>query len=139
MWQIEEIQLLVNERKRRNAEFHQTFKKNAFWQSVANRVNDRFNTSYTSKHCKDKFSQLVKEFNQMRKYRAGDAGSSSLLGRLFFEEFKTFFWKRPKRELNSSRNRRQQQLVFPGPQPQPQSGPSSPSTNTSGYKSLHLT
>ncbi|CAG8804588.1 10434_t:CDS:2, partial [Racocetra persica] len=39
------------------------FKKNQFWESVTNRLNNCFNSSYTNKQYKDKFAQLVKEYN----------------------------------------------------------------------------
>ncbi|RIB07974.1 hypothetical protein C2G38_2212885 [Gigaspora rosea] len=97
MWEIEEIRFLIAERKSRNIEYHQMLKKNQFWLSVAECLNRRFNTFYTSNQCKGKFQQLVKEYNLMRLYRAGNEDQSTLLGQLFFKEFHSLFWLRPRK------------------------------------------
>ncbi|CAG8565288.1 14962_t:CDS:2, partial [Dentiscutata heterogama] len=127
MWEIDEIRFLVAERKCRNSEYHQTFKKLRFWLSISECLNPRFNTSYTSSQCKAKFNQLIKEYNvyNYRLYCTGNGGQSTLLERLFYEEFQSLFWLRPsdrndyEHELNTSRNRRQRQLYYSKSHSQP--------------------
>ncbi|CAG8834872.1 16377_t:CDS:2, partial [Racocetra persica] len=50
---------------------------------------------------------------------SGEGGKSAFYGRLFYEEFKTYFWVRPddkhdlEKNLNLSRSRLKQQLIPP--------------------------
>ncbi|CAG8731475.1 15403_t:CDS:2 [Cetraspora pellucida] len=120
MWEDAHVRLLVDERKNRNDEFHLIRKKKApFWNSVAEKINNKFNTTYTGKQCTEKFSQLVREFNLMVLYRSEDGGKSTHYGQIYFDEFRTHFWLRSsdqynyEHNLNKSKHYLKQQLIPP--------------------------
>ncbi|CAH1765722.1 4756_t:CDS:2, partial [Entrophospora sp. SA101] len=53
------------ELKIRNAEYHYIVggSRVDFWNSIANKINERFRTTYTGHQCKDKFRNLVNNHN----------------------------------------------------------------------------
>ena len=54
------INLLINQRKHRNVEFHRIIGiKDEFWVSVARRINRSADTSFTGTQCKKKFQNMV--------------------------------------------------------------------------------
>ena len=63
MWNEYETNLLINERKERNNEYWSTpgVDKTPFWNSVAAKINIKFQSLYTGKQCKEKFQNLVRE------------------------------------------------------------------------------
>ncbi|CAG8770774.1 12157_t:CDS:2, partial [Dentiscutata heterogama] len=65
MWDTTHVQFLINERKRRNHEYHSMRKKQPFWDNVAAKLNRQFNTVYTGKQCYNKFLQLIRDFNKV--------------------------------------------------------------------------
>lgn len=61
-WNDHETDLLIRERRERNEEYWSIAgnDKTAFWDSVAAKINLEFSSTYTSKQCKDKFQNLVR-------------------------------------------------------------------------------
>ena len=65
-WSDAQLCLLINERKQRNSEYHATpnKKKRAFWDDVANKLNEQENTNYfLGGNCHKKFLNPTKAFN----------------------------------------------------------------------------
>ena len=65
-WPDAQLRLLINECKQRNAEYHAipNKKKRAFWDDVANKLNEQENTNYfLGEDCHKKFLNLTKTFN----------------------------------------------------------------------------
>ncbi|CAG8718303.1 627_t:CDS:2 [Ambispora leptoticha] len=116
-WTDTQIRILIDERRNRNEEYH-NFGRNriGFWNSIATRINQEHNTSFNGHQCKEKFSNLVRDYNSMCDYMAGNRRARrSRTGAQYFNEFRTHFWERPKddfdriRNINSS-NRRQRRI-----------------------------
>ena len=63
IWSDPETDLLVAKR-RRNDKYHTRFRgnKTEFWQSVAQRIHRRYNTTYTARQCKQKWRNLVRDY-----------------------------------------------------------------------------
>lgn len=63
-WNDHQTLILISERKTRNEEYWSLpgNDKTSFWQSIASKINLEFRSSFTSKQCKDKFQNLVREF-----------------------------------------------------------------------------
>ncbi|CAG8606645.1 11765_t:CDS:2, partial [Scutellospora calospora] len=53
-------------------------------------INRQFNTTFTGNQCNDRFQRLL-----MMKYRNNKGGKSIFYRRLYFDEFRTFFWLQP--------------------------------------------
>jgi hypothetical protein len=71
LWTDPQIQLLLQERRRRNFEYHYLYpgrSRVAFWQQIANTVNATFNTNYTDVQCVNKFNSLVSEYHVSKIY-----------------------------------------------------------------------
>ncbi len=65
-WSDTQLRLLINEHKQRNFKYHATSnkKKRAFWNDVANKLNEQENTNYfLGEDCHKKFLNLTKAFN----------------------------------------------------------------------------
>jgi hypothetical protein len=64
IWGDPEMDFLVTERRRRNIEYHDRFRGNKleFWQSVARRINRRYNRTYTARQCEQKWRNLVRDY-----------------------------------------------------------------------------
>src|SRR5271154_3578829 len=59
-WNENTINLLINQRKHRNVEFHRLIgRKTKFWESVARRINRIAGTTFTGMQCKRKFQNMV--------------------------------------------------------------------------------
>ncbi|CAG8663214.1 3123_t:CDS:2 [Paraglomus brasilianum] len=111
------MRILIDERRNRNEEYH-NFGRNriGFWDSIATRINQEHNTSFNGHQCKEKFMNLVRDYNLMCDYMAGNRRARrSRTGAQYFNEFRTHFWERPEddfdriRNINSS-NRRQRRI-----------------------------
>ena len=63
-WTDAQIRTLIDERKTRNDEFY-NFGKNRkiFWNSIADKINQENGTSFNGHQCKEKFSNLVQDYN----------------------------------------------------------------------------
>lgn len=63
LWTDEETEYLINQRMYRNDEFWGLSKANQkdFWQSIANKINECFGTTYSHVQVKIKWKNLVKE------------------------------------------------------------------------------
>src|SRR5436305_543 len=60
-WNEQQIRLLINQRKHRNDEYHQTVGRSRvpFWNSVARRINRSVGSNFTGEQCRRKFDNLV--------------------------------------------------------------------------------
>jgi hypothetical protein len=65
IWDDNEIDLLVDERRKRNVEYHVRYRGNkmGFWRRVAQQINRRFGTAYSTHQCKLKWKNLVRDYN----------------------------------------------------------------------------
>ncbi|RIB24561.1 hypothetical protein C2G38_2241972 [Gigaspora rosea] len=108
-WTDSQIHILIDERRNKNDEYH-NFGKNRirFWDSIATRINQEHNTSFNGYQCKEKFMNLVRDYNismLMCDYMAGNRRARrSRTGAQYFNEFCTHFWERPGNEFNRIRN-----------------------------------
>lgn len=64
IWGDAETDLLVSERRRRNHEYHYTYRgnKTPFWESVARRIRRRFNLTFSARQCEQKFENLKRDY-----------------------------------------------------------------------------
>lgn len=64
-WNEQQIRLLINQRKNRNIEYHQTPGRSrvAFWDSVARRINRSAGSNFMGIQCRRKFENLVSSYN----------------------------------------------------------------------------
>lgn len=62
-WSEDEIRALINERRRRNEDYHRMFgrSKIPFWNEVAEKVKEDTGTDFTGIQCKEKFKSLVRD------------------------------------------------------------------------------
>ncbi|CAG8650770.1 14915_t:CDS:2, partial [Acaulospora morrowiae] len=65
MWTNDYLRSLIDERKTRNVEYYDivSISREDFWNSIANKINGQFNTTYSRYQCKGKFQSLVKDYN----------------------------------------------------------------------------
>jgi len=70
-WNDPQTILLISERKSRNEEYWSLpgNDKTAFWTSVAAKINMEFRSAFTTKQCKEKFQNLVREHRVRENYR----------------------------------------------------------------------
>lgn len=64
-WSEEEIRALIDERRRRNADFYLMFgrSKVQFWNEVVDKIEEDTGTRFTGSQCSDKFKNLVRDCN----------------------------------------------------------------------------
>ena len=64
LWGDAETDLLVSERRRRNREFHYTYRgnKTPFWESVARRIRRRYHVGFSARQCEQKFRNLQRDY-----------------------------------------------------------------------------
>ena len=64
IWEDAETDYLVKERRRRNHKYHYVFHENKleFWRSVARRINRHYNGDYSSRQCKQKWRNPVRDY-----------------------------------------------------------------------------
>jgi hypothetical protein len=69
LWRIPETDYLVDERRRRNEQFHsiEGTSRVEFWESVARRINRRFYTNYTYRQCEQRWRNLVNNYRVSKK------------------------------------------------------------------------
>ena len=62
-WSEVEIRALIDERKRKNANYHRMFgrSKVTFWDKVAEKVKEDTGTVFTRIQCSEKFRNLVRD------------------------------------------------------------------------------
>ncbi|KAF0473304.1 hypothetical protein F8M41_024897 [Gigaspora margarita] len=122
-WTDSQIRILIDERRNRNDEYH-NFGRNRirFWDSIATRINQEHNTSFNGYQCKEKFMNLVRDYNLMCDYMAGNRRARrSRTGAQYFDKFCTHFWERSEdefdriRNINSSNHSRRSQRYLPYP------------------------
>ena len=65
IWDDAEMDLLVSERRRRNHEFHYSYRGNKieFWESVARRIHRRLNVTFSARQCEQKWRNLLRDYN----------------------------------------------------------------------------
>ncbi|GET00485.1 hypothetical protein GLOIN_2v1488640 [Rhizophagus clarus] len=63
LWDKAETDLLVEERRKRNHEYHYVHRgnKGRFWESVSRRIHRRLCRRYSARQCEIKFRNLIKE------------------------------------------------------------------------------
>ena len=63
-WTDTQIRILIDERRNRNEEYH-NFGRNriGFWDSITTIINQEHNTSFNGHQCKEKFMNLVRDYN----------------------------------------------------------------------------
>ena len=64
IWGEAETDFLVDERKRRNYEYHYVFRRSKaeFWESVSRKIQRNFSSDFTARQCEGKFRNLIKEY-----------------------------------------------------------------------------
>lgn len=64
VWNDHEVRILINERRNRNEEYWTGAGRDrtSFWNSIAEKINIEFQTSYSGKNCRDKFQNLVRDY-----------------------------------------------------------------------------
>jgi hypothetical protein len=69
IWGEAETDLLISERKRRNYEYHYTFRRNKteFWESVGRRIYRKYGKRYTARQCDMKWKNLVRDYGVSNK------------------------------------------------------------------------
>ncbi|RIA79709.1 hypothetical protein C1645_840095 [Glomus cerebriforme] len=104
-WTDPEIRTLIDERRTRNDEFHNLVRnRERFWGSIASKINQKNGSSFNGHQCKEKFSNLVRDYNAMCNFMSGKSKARSQTGARYFDEFRTHFWERPKDEFDRVRN-----------------------------------
>ncbi|CAG8468979.1 7837_t:CDS:2 [Acaulospora morrowiae] len=94
-WTDAQIRMLIDERRNRNDEYHNLGSNRiGFWNSIATRINQVHRTSFNGYQCKEKFMNLVRDYNSTKKAN----------GAQYFDEFHTHFWERPKDDFDRLRN-----------------------------------
>ncbi|CAG8804743.1 25733_t:CDS:2, partial [Gigaspora rosea] len=133
-WTDSQIRILIDEHRNRNNEYHD-FGRNRirFWDSIVTRINQKHNTSFNGYQCKEKFINLVRDYNLMCDYMAGNRRARrSQTGAQYFDEFRTHFWERPEdefdriRNINSSNRRRNRDVGNTTPVPSIEERPPPP-------------
>nr|CAG8674466.1 5114_t:CDS:2 [Entrophospora candida] len=101
-WSNAQIRILINERRNRNVEFHNLGRNRInFWESIAIKINEEHNTYFNGYQCKKKFDNLVRDYNLMCKFLAGNArGRRTRNGMLYYDEFQSRFWERSEDEFD---------------------------------------
>ena len=70
-WNQPEVRQLIDERKSRNRKYHSLKNgrpKHAFWDNLAQNINNRHNTTYTGEQCHNKFLNLTRAYGVSIKY-----------------------------------------------------------------------
>ncbi|RHZ48565.1 hypothetical protein Glove_546g14 [Diversispora epigaea] len=94
-WSNAQICTLIDERRNRNIEYYNFGRnRNEFWNSITNRINQEYNTSFNGHHCKEQFSNLVRNYNV-----AVEHGEIIRVHNIL-----TYFWERPEDEFDRIRN-----------------------------------
>lgn len=63
-WSDAQTRILIDERRNRNEEYHDLGRnRNIFWESIATRINEGQGTNFQGHHCKEKFRNLVRDYN----------------------------------------------------------------------------
>lgn len=64
VWGEAETDYLVEERRRRNHEYHNVYRRSKveFWESVSRKIRRRYGSRFTARQCEGKFRNLIKEY-----------------------------------------------------------------------------
>ena len=64
IWGDAETDFLVEERRRRNHEYHYVYRRSKaeFWESVSRKIQRRYGSRFTGRQCEGKFRNLIKEY-----------------------------------------------------------------------------
>ncbi|CAB4413398.1 unnamed protein product [Rhizophagus irregularis] len=121
-WTDPLIRTLIDERRTRNDEFHDLGRnRERFWGTIASKINQENGTSFSGHQCKEKFSNLVRDYNTMCDFMSGKSKARSRTGARYFDEFRTHFWKRAEDEfdrvcgINTFNKRRNSGNITPAP------------------------
>ncbi|CAG8580535.1 1858_t:CDS:2 [Funneliformis mosseae] len=100
-WTDPEIRTLIDERRTRNDEFHNLRRnRERFWGSIASKINQENGSLFNGHQCKEKFSNLVRNYNAMCNFISDKSKTRSQTGARYFDEFRTHFWERPEDEFD---------------------------------------
>ncbi|CAB4495845.1 unnamed protein product [Rhizophagus irregularis] len=103
-WTDPLIRTLIDERRTRNDEFHDLGRnRKRFWGTIASKINQENGTSFSGHQCKEKFSNLVRDYNTMCDFMSGKSKARSRTGARYFDEFRTHFWERSEDEFDRIR------------------------------------
>ncbi|RIA83882.1 hypothetical protein C1645_860121 [Glomus cerebriforme] len=103
-WTDPLIHTLIDECRTRNDEFHDLRRnRERFWGTIASKINQKNGTSFSGHQCKEKFSNLVRNYNIMCDFMSGKSKARSRTGARYFDEFCTHFWKRAEDEFDRVR------------------------------------
>ncbi|GET62648.1 probable autophagy-related protein 17 [Rhizophagus irregularis DAOM 181602=DAOM 197198] len=98
-WSDDQIAVLIEQRRSRNFEYHYQIagrSRKRFWNSVANKVNERCRSNYSGKQCQTKFNGLVTSYHdQLLVIANNPRGARSRAGAIYFEVMNTRFWEKP--------------------------------------------
>ncbi|RIB08436.1 hypothetical protein C2G38_2252023 [Gigaspora rosea] len=72
-WTDSQIRILIDECRNRNDEYH-NFGRNqiGFWDSIATRINQEHNTGFNGYQCKEKFMNLVRDYNGIEEHEEAE-------------------------------------------------------------------
>jgi hypothetical protein len=63
-WSDAQTRILIDERRNRNEEYYDLGRnQNIFWESIAMRIDEGQGTNFQGHHCKEKFRNLVRDYN----------------------------------------------------------------------------
>ncbi|CAB4401466.1 unnamed protein product [Rhizophagus irregularis] len=100
-WTDLEIRILIDEHRIKNNEFHNLGRNwERFWGTIADKINQENGTSFNGHQCKEKFSNLVRDYNTMCDFMSGKSKARSRTGARYFDEFRTHFWERSEDEFD---------------------------------------
>ncbi|CAB5382788.1 unnamed protein product [Rhizophagus irregularis] len=98
VWSQQEIHTLIKLRQNTNQLYWNILERlrRAYWNNIANRLNNICNSNYVGNQCKRKFNNLVTVYKNIDRYEANDQRRKRIQAyRIFFNELKTRFWEGP--------------------------------------------
>ncbi|RGB38996.1 hypothetical protein C1646_812316 [Rhizophagus diaphanus] len=96
-----EIRTFIDEHRTRNDKFHNLGRNwERFWYTIADKINQENGTSFNGHQCKEKFSNLVRDYNTICDFMSGKSKARSRTGARYFDEFCIHFWERSEDEFD---------------------------------------
>ncbi|CAG8716194.1 13073_t:CDS:2 [Funneliformis mosseae] len=73
--------------------------------SIVTRINEELDSNFLGYHCKEKFRNLIRDYNTIYEYMNGSqTARRSQAGARYFDEFHSHFWERPEDPFDRIRN-----------------------------------
>ncbi|UZO04168.1 uncharacterized protein OCT59_024560 [Rhizophagus irregularis] len=127
-WTHAEIRTLIDERRTRNDEFHNLGRnRERFWGTIASKINQENGISFSGHQCKEKFSNLVWDYNTMCDFMSGKSKARSRTGSGYITPIPST--RDVERELRSSERRLSRSSSISRSQSPPTSRRQSPSVS----------